>query len=138
MDNFEAYWLLFTDTLVANIFFTFKAEMVNRTMVMFGKYDKYVVAVISTFAATLAAMINYLFGWMFYNIYRNSRDPILKRNYNIIKKCFSGAGILLVSLNVIPSLGMLTMVIAGFIRLSVLKVCAIIFVSRHLYYLFSF
>jgi membrane protein YqaA with SNARE-associated domain len=135
MTVLEAYWLLFTDILVANIFFTFRGEMVNKTMCMLGGYNKLNIALISAFASTIAGCINYIFGRIFYNIYKSSNDPIMKRNYAVLKGTFSGRKILLLTLNVIPIMGKFLMLTAGFIRLSVMNICVIIFISRLIYYI---
>jgi membrane protein YqaA with SNARE-associated domain len=138
MNDFEAYWLLFTDTLVANIFFTFKGEMINKTMYILGKYNNKYIALISALASTIAAMINYIFGIAFYNIYKSSTDPILKHNYGNMEKLFKGYKILFLIFNIIPILGKFLMMIAGFLRLSISKVFVIIFASRLIYYLYNF
>src|SRR5688500_6946717 len=109
MNILEAYWLLFTDTLVAIIFFTFKGEMINQTMVHFGIYDKKMIILISALAASMSGIINYLMGIMFYNIYKGSSDPILKQNYYKLQATFGRKRIWLLILNVTPIAGKFVM-----------------------------
>ena len=129
----EKYMLLYFDTLVANIVFTFKGELVNSSMISFKIYNRYFIILISAVAATSAGVINYIFGKILYNIWKANVLELSTHNYLALKKILHLYPIS-ISLNVIPIINKIVMTAAGFVNLNFKATMVIIFISRIIYY----
>ena len=59
---FETYFFLFVDSFFASLILPIRSEMALKAMVIFGKYNQYLIFTVAVFASVIGLFINYFIG----------------------------------------------------------------------------
>lgn len=134
MNQYESFWLLFTDSLCSNLVVSPSKELALHVMKIMGGYDINTVLAVSLAGALGAAVLNYIFGIVLYNIYRASSDQDIKERYNKLTVFFNKYGILLLLVSAVPHLGKFVILTAGFTRFGIMRSSIFAAIGKAAYY----
>ncbi|WP_250311910.1 YqaA family protein [Rickettsia endosymbiont of Oedothorax gibbosus] len=137
MEQFEAYSLLFTDSLVGNLVISLDSELIVHSMKMFGVYNNLIIVVVATIASLVATSINYFFGIMLWRIFYFYKNTQIHTNQQLLSQFFFKYNILILWLIFIPLWGKFIPLIAGFTKINFIRVLAISGVIKLCYYSYS-
>ncbi len=113
MDEFQAYIFLLNDSILGSLMFVPRSSYVGDVMLMLGRYNPYLVLIISLVGSVIAASLNWLLGSLLrrLKIFENRAKALDKAElfFNV-----KGKWILLLSM--IPLWGALFTMAAGLLR----------------------
>lgn len=115
MNTTEAYFLLFTDSLVSNLVFNFSTEIIWSTMLIFNHYNHHYILISSSMGYSAAIIINYIFGRAMFSILVSSSEQE-KLVSNAAKPIINSKilwGVFLI-LSAVPFFGKFIIVFSGF------------------------
>lgn len=135
MNPTEAYFLLFTDSLIANLVISVNDEVVLNAMKIFGSYDSGIILTVVTIASIIAISLNYLFGRVLLNILQSAGGTKSNVQQQKTIKFVTKYKVFLLPLVVIPVYGKIIAAFAGFCRLGYIATLFICTISKFLYYL---
>lgn len=136
MERIESYSLLFTDSFISNIAFYSSSEMVIYVMHALGSYHTTLMIFLATLGFAFSILVNYWFGRMLYKIYKSSIDnDVATQNYDMISKFLLQYAIIILPFNMVPLIGSLILVIAGFVNFSLMQTLLVSIISRLIYYI---
>jgi membrane protein YqaA with SNARE-associated domain len=136
MDQSEAYWLLFTDSLVGNLIINLNNEFIVYSMKIFAVYNHLLIIIIATIACTCATIINYLFGRVILRIFYPTKKEQLNNNYQYFSQMFLKYNILILCLMIIPFWGKFIPFVAGFSKSNFAKVLIVSTIVKLCYYIY--
>lgn len=134
MNQHESFSFLFIDSLSSNLVLNPSKELALHVMKILGDYDLQTILVVSIAGSLGAALSNYIFGIILYNLYRSSSDQDIKQRYGKLKTFFNKYGILLLLISAIPHLGKFAILAAGFTRYGILRAAIFTTIGKTLYY----
>ncbi|MCC8398220.1 MAG: DedA family protein [Rickettsia endosymbiont of Labidopullus appendiculatus] len=137
MDQFEAYSLLFTDSLVGNLVISLDSELIVHSMKMFGVYNNLIILIVATIASLVATSINYFFGIMLLRIFYLAKNAQIHTNQQLLSQFFFKYNIFILWFMLIPLWGKFIPLIAGFTKTNFIRVLAISAVIKLCYYTYS-
>ncbi|WP_425362244.1 YqaA family protein [Candidatus Tisiphia endosymbiont of Mystacides longicornis] len=137
MEQFEAYSLLFTDSLVGNLVISLDSELIVYSMKMFGVYNNLIILIVATIASLVATSINYFFGIMLLRVFYLAKNAQIYNNQQLLSQFFFKYNIFILWFMLIPSWGNFIPLIAGFTKTNFIRVLAISGVIKLCYYTYS-
>lgn len=134
--SFELYFLIFIDSLVANIAICFKEEIAVFAAFAFDQHNKILLVLNATFAAIIAYIFNYYFGKIMKRILQPFQQEHAKANQQTIAKLEKNivARIIFVTLLFSP-LGKFASLFAGFTKIKLDRLVVVSFTAKLLYYI---
>ena len=137
MSIVEAYLFLLADSFMGGLALSVKNDLVFTAMRIFGGYNLYIVALISTFGVTMAGVINWGLGRIMRSLKKSPAEektfnPLEEKTLNYISKY----GYLAALFGFIPVLGSLVTVALGTLPGSFRKVVALVFLANLLWRVF--
>ncbi|WP_341747442.1 DedA family protein [Candidatus Tisiphia endosymbiont of Dascillus cervinus] len=135
MDQFEAYSLLFIDSLVGNLVISLDSELIVHSMRIFGVYNNLIIVTVATIASLFATGINYFFGLILLKIFYYSKNEQVHTNHQSFSQFFLKYNIFILWFTIIPLWGKFIPLIAGFTKTRFLRVLAISSAVKLCYYI---
>lgn len=137
MDQSEAYLLLFTDSFLGNLVIDLNNELIVYSMKIFSGYNNLLIIIIATIASACAASINYLLGRILSRVIALSNNKHIQTNYRILSHLFSKYNLVIICFIIVPFWGRFIPLIAGFTKISFIRVLIISVISKLCYYCLS-
>ena len=137
MDKHEAYLFLLNDTFFSNFVLSTNSEVAVYAMQVFGTYDKFLMFWVLVVGAMCAIIMNYVFGRVLYNLYKFSPDQVIHTKYHKLSNFFAKYGNYIMLLVVVQPFGRFVVLIAGFVRLGIVRTTIIAVAYKALYYCYT-
>lgn len=134
MNEFEAKFLLFTDSIFGNIVLYPHNEFVLFTMQNLGDYNMQIAYLIVSVASVISISINYLFGKILYKIYIASMDSSKLSNFKQLVIYFKKYGNIILLFNILPIFGLIIPLLAGFVGFRYSRSVIICTITKMLFY----
>lgn len=134
MNEFEAFSLLFTDSIFGNLVLYPHKEFVLFTMKELGTYSSLKAFAIGIFGFIISIFLNYVFGKILQKIFRSSIDNSKLGNYNMLVINFQKYGYIILLFNIFPIFGLLIPLLAGFVSFGIARTIVICSLSKTIYY----
>lgn len=134
MDLIEKYFLLFTDSLFANLAFTISGEIIIHTMKIFNEGNTAIIVCICTVSFILASIVNYLLGRIANKVFAPSDEEGNKNNRLQVFASSKYVPLFLL-LSGAPIFGKFIILFAGFSKIKPQKALLYGTISKFGYYL---
>ncbi|MCP5369928.1 MAG: hypothetical protein H6909_04510 [Rickettsiaceae bacterium] len=135
MNYQELYSLIFIDSLVANIVFCFADEIAVETVRFFNHYDMGLVIILASAASILAYGVNYLFGFMVFQILKPLQSIEGKINNAQFSKLWENHFFkFVIMLSALTIYGKFIVFFAGFARINFKYIMITTLIMRLIYY----
>lgn len=131
MNNIEAYWLLFTDSLISSLILPLNEVLVFKVMLYFNTYNRFFMLITATLGSSIGGVINWCLGRVM--IYVRSKYGKTDKVFNYYKSVIIG---LIIFLAWVPILGSLITVISGRLKLSLYCLIPSLIISYASYFLY--
>ena len=129
----EKYFFLFTDTFYNNLIISMNNEMAIWVMHKIGCFNTIALLFYGFLGVLCAAVINYIFGYLTYNIFIKSAQN--NNSYMIVQNIFSSYGGFILLLCFFSIFAKLLLVLCGVMRYKFLRSVLIMSLCRVFYYL---
>lgn len=127
MDNFQAYMFLLNDSILGSLMFVPRSSYAGEVMLLLGRYNPYLILMISLTGSVIASMINWLIGNLLRRIKGfNSKVEALDK----AEAFFNTKGKWILLLSMIPLWGALFTTAAGFLRFSFFHFLILVLFSK--------
>ena len=136
MNQFEAYSLLFTDSLVSNLVISINRELIIDSMKIFGTYNNLLICIVATIASIIANSINYFFGRILLNIFYFPENEQAVYALKQLVHLYLKYSVIILSLVIVPFWGRFIPLSAGFIKMNFIKVLTISALMKLCYYIY--
>lgn len=134
MNQFEAYSLLFVDSLVSNLVIGFQNELIFHSMKMFGGYNSLIMLLVAVCASLSGHTVNYIFGRIVLNIFYASRNEQNILRHKNLTKLYYKYEIFILFLTAFPFWGCFISLFSGFFKTNFLKFLSICSLAKICYY----
>ena len=127
MDDLQAYIFLLNDSILGSLMFIPNSAYIGDVMVMLGKYNPYLVLIISLIGSIIAVSINWFFG----KLLRRLEGMVNKIEYlNNAEKFFNSKGKWVLLFSMIPIWGALFTTAAGVLRFNFFHFLILVIFSK--------
>lgn len=134
MNELEAYFLLFTDSIFGNLVLYPHKEFVLFAMKSLGNYNALKAFIISILGFVISVILNYIFGRILLKIFKASIDTAKQGNYEILVINFQKYGYIILIFNIFPIFGLIVPLLAGFVSFGITRTILFCTFSKALYY----
>jgi membrane protein YqaA with SNARE-associated domain len=134
MNEIEAYFLLFTDSLFGNILLYPHKEFVLFTMKALHSYNNLAAFIISLLGFLVSVIINYFCGNVLQKIYKSSVDSSKYQNHGQLVIYFQRYGYIILLLNILPLFGAFIPLLAGFVSFGITRSVLFCLISKSIFY----
>lgn len=121
MNELEAYFLLFTDSIFGNLVLYPHKEFVLFTMRELGAHSTLKAFPISIAGFAISIVLNYIFGRILQKIFKASIDESRLGNYEMLVINFQKYGYIILIFNIFPIFGLLVRLLAGFVSFGITR-----------------
>ena len=119
MDIFHAYLFLFNDCFLTSLLFIPRTSYAIDVMLVVGKYNSYLIFIISLLASVIGLMINWIIGSFIRKLEKNERFADRADDLNDAEIFFKAKGKWILLLSAIPFWGALFTTAAGVLRFNI-------------------
>ncbi len=134
MTPVEAYLFLFFDSVMATLAFVPNTEMVYKAMQVFPGYNRVYMIVVASFGAVFGGSVNYIFGGVLHALKQRVNHYEDSEQFKHLSKYVDHRLFWLLLLSILPVIGVLLTIAAGFFRIRFYKMVFVVLGIRLFYY----